>query len=170
MAQSKIVLVIIFMFLFFSTPSWGLFEKVATGIRDLHISKNIHLEIESPFPKGCFDSLGLVSRADCFPKNKLFLIITGKKHNFTKIVSRWNDVFVYFVQLTPGGYFADLDIDGNLEFAIYPMVAGNNTITNAYIYSIVGNKIKYYGIGRFNSERGNCVTDIVKGKSIRPAP
>lgn len=170
MPQNKIVFVITIMFLFFSTPSWSLFEKVATGIREIHISKNIHLKIESPFPKGCFDSWGLVSRKDCFPQNKLFFIISGKKHTFTSIVSNWKDVFVYFVQLTPQGYFADLDIDGTLEFAIYPMVAGNNVVTDAYIYSIVGNKIIYYGRGRFNSEHGKYVTDIVKGKPICPAP
>ena len=159
-----------FFLLFFSCNAWALFEKVFSSKNEVIINNNISLKIESSFPSGCFDDLGLVSRVDCFPSNKLFLFYEGKEFNYSNIVKYWKNTFVYFVKISPKGYFDDLDNDGNYEVALYPMIAGNNPITDAYVYSVVGNKIVHYGMGKFHFEWGPYVKKIIKGQWIEPHP
>jgi len=48
------------------------------------------------------------------------------------------------------------------------MIAGNNPITDAYIYSVAGDKIVHYGMGKFHFEQGPYVKEIVKGKWTAP--
>lgn len=165
-SQSKFLLLITFIPL----PSWALFEEVFSAKNDIFVNDSISLKINSPFPKGCFDETGLVSRKDCFPQNSLWLIKNGKKSDFSQLMRYWTDVFVYFVKISREGYFKDLDKDGNLEFAFYPMVAGNNPITDAYIYSVNGSDLTFYGTGQFHYERGPYVKNIVKGKWVKPVP
>ena len=155
---------------FIPLPSWALFEEVFSAKNDISVNHSISLKITSPFPKGCFDDIGLVSRKNCFPQNSLWLIKNRKKLDFSRLVKYWTDVFVYFVRISPEGYFKDLDKDGNLEFAFYPMVAGNNPITDAYIYSVNGSGLMFYGTGQFHYERGPYVKNIVKGKWVEPIP
>ena len=70
------------------------------------------------------------------------------------------------MKISPKGYFDDINEDGHFEIALYPMIAGTNPITAAYIYSIVGNNLVPYGKGRFHYERGPYVENIVK-KTVR---
>lgn len=167
--QSKRFILISFL-LIFSCNTWALFEKVFSAKNEIKISKNILLKIDTSFPDGCFDDLGLVSRVDCFPSNELFLFTKGKEFNYSNLVKYWKDDFVYFIKISSKGYFDDLDDDGNYEIAIYPMVAGNNPITDAYIYSIIGDRLVLYGMGRFHFEWGPYVKKIVKGQWIEPSP
>lgn len=75
---------------------------------------------------------------------------------------------MYFVYLKDKTYFSDLDGNGSLEVALYPMITGNNPVTDAYIYSIKGNKLSFYGMGRFHLERGPYVKQIIKKRWIEP--
>jgi len=167
--QSNRILLTILLFVF-SSNSWALFEKVFSARNIITINSNISLEINSFFPDDCFDDVGLVSRVDCFPSNELFLFYEGKKLNYSNLVKYWKNTFVYFVKISHKGYFDDLDKDGNYEIALYPMIAGNNPVTDAYIYSIVGDKIIHYGMGRFHFEWGPYVKKIIKGQWIEPYP
>ena len=59
---------------------------------------------------------------------------------------------MYFVKISPNAYYKDLNNDGNFEIAIFPMLAGNNPSTQAYIYSIVGTNLIFYGKTYFDWE------------------
>jgi len=167
--QNNHFILIVFL-LIFSGNTWALFEKVFSAKNNIQIIRNISLKIKSSFPNGCFDDLGLVSRVDCFPSNELFLFYKGKEFNYSNHVKYWKDTFVYFVKISPKGYFDDLDNDGHYEIALYPMIAGNNPITDAYIYSVIGDKLLFYGMGQFHFEWGPFVKKIVKGQWIEPHP
>lgn len=156
----------IIILLVFSWPliTFGYSESVYSGIKKIDVSQDYFLEIASYFQEGCNRENDL-----CLPSNRLFLVAKTKKNDFSNIVSRWNNyTFVYFVKVSKDKYLDDLDQDGTLEFAIYPMIAGNNPITDAYIYSIAGDKIVHYGMGAFHFEWGPHVKKIVKGKWIEP--
>lgn len=152
--------------LLMSYSLWGYSEKVYSGIKDIQISKNTSLEIYSYFEENCDRDLDL-----CLPLNKLFLNNDGYIYDFSKIIKYWNkETLVYFVKLSKNSCSIDLDKDGNPEIAIYPMVAGNNPVTDAYIYSVIENKLVFYGIGRFHFEWGPHVKNIEKGKWVEPNP
>ncbi len=141
-------------------------EKVYSGIKNINTKTGLILKIESYFPQGCNRDWDL-----CLPSNNLFLIHNNKNSNFSKLLRYWNDItYVYFVKISPKGYLDDLDGDGNLEVAIYPMVAGTNPVTDVYIYTVVENKLVFYGMGRFHFEWGPWVKTIVKDKWIMPNP
>lgn len=159
--NSTLITITVFI-LFMTFEVMGYSESVYSGIRQIEISENIHLEIEPYFEQGCDRENDL-----CLPSNRLFLVTNRIKHDFSNIITVWNTyTFVYFVKISKDKYLDDLDHDGNFEFALYPMVAGNNPITDAYLYSIVGNKIIYYGMGHFHFEWGPYVKEIVKGKRV----
>ncbi len=66
-------------------------------------------------------------------ERRLFLVADTKKIDYSNILSKWNNyTFVYFVKIYKDKYLDDLDQDRNLEFALYPMIAGNNPVTDAY--------------------------------------
>lgn len=164
--RSSTVILMTVLALFWALQVMGYSEPVYSGIKKLEISKNLILEIESYFKQGCDREKDL-----CLPSNRLFLVTKTEKSDFSHITSKWNNyTFVYFVKITKDKYFDDLDQDGNLEFALYPMIAGNNPITDAYICSIVKNTIIHYGMGRFHFELGPYVNKIEKGKWIEPHP
>ncbi len=159
-----ITITITILTLFWTFEVMGYSETVYSGIRKIEISKNRHLEIEPYFAQKCNRENDL-----CLPSNRLFLVTDTIKHDFSNFISVWNNyTFVYFVKISKDKYLDDLDHDGNFEFALYPMVAGNNPITDAYLYSVVGNKVIHYGMGRFHFEWGPYVKEIIKGKWIEP--
>ncbi len=168
--RSSHILPILFILLFSSTRSWALFEKVFSSENEIIIDRTLSIKINSTFPYGCFDEVGLVSRADCFPKNRLFFIVGDQKKDISHLLKYWTHEFVYFVRISVKGYIDDLNNDGHPEIAIYPMVAGNNPVTDAYIYSVIENKLVFYGMGHFHFERGPYVKNIIKGKWIEPNP
>ena len=146
--------------------SWGYSEKVYSAIKNIKISKNTSLRIVSYFEENCDRDLDL-----CLPLSMLFLNNDGYKYDFSRIIKYWNkETFVYFVRISVKGYIDDLNNDGHPEIAIYPMVAGNNPVTDAYIYSVVGSKLIFYGMGHFHFEWGPYVKNIIKGKWIEPNP
>lgn len=143
---------------------WGYSESVYSGIKKIEVSKNLFLEMESYFQDGCDRDNDL-----CLPSNRLFLVTKTKKTDHSDIISSWNNyTFVYFVKISKDKYLYDLDKDGTLEFALYPMIAGNNPVTDAYIYSVSEDKITHYGMGKFHFEQGPHVKEIEKGKWTRP--
>jgi len=163
--QNKKLLAILTVFII-SFPTWSYTEKVYSGIKELSISDNLSLKIISYFNKDCD-----LEEELCLPSNKLFLIKGSAEYDYSKLIEFWNeDTFVYFVKTSKEGYLNDLDGDGTQEVAIYPMIAGNNPITDVYIYSIVSNSLKFYGMGRFHYERGPYVFEMVKGKWVEPNP
>lgn len=104
----------------------------------------------------------------CLPSNQLYLVKENHIYDYSRFIKYWNDeTFVYFVKISKNGYFDDIDNDGYLEFAIYPMVAGNNPVTDAYIFSIVGKELKRFGMGKFHYEWGPNVKNILKDKWIK---
>jgi hypothetical protein len=157
---------IIIMLLAFLLPLsiWGYSESVYSGIKKVEISKNRFLEIESYFKDGCDRENDL-----CLPSNRLFLVTKTKKTDHSDIISMWNNyTFVYFVKMSQDEYLYDLDKNATLEFALYPMIAGNNPVTDAYIYSVSEDKITHYGMGKFHFEQGPHVKEIEKVKWTRP--
>ena len=159
-------LLAILMFFTFLLPltTLGYSESVFSGIKKIEVSPNLFLEIETYFNDGCNMENDL-----CLPSNRLFLVAQAQKTDHSDILSKWNNyTFVYFVKISKGKYFVDLDQNGTLEFALYPMIAGNNPITDAYIYSIAEDEIVHYGMGKFHFERGPHVKKIVKGQWIEP--
>lgn len=164
--QNKIFFVITILTFFWTLNVWAFSEPVYSGIKKIEITKELFLELETYFKPGCNRENEL-----CLPSNKLFLTYHSTKNDFSNLVSAWNNyTFVYFVKLSKNKYFVDLDRDGSVEIALYPMIAGNNPVTDAYIYSIVDNKIVHFGMGRFHFEWGPYVKDVVKGKWIEPQP
>ncbi len=156
----------ILMLFAFSLPltTFGYSESVFSGIKKIEVSPNLFLEIESYFKVGCDRKNEL-----CLPSNRLSLVASTKKTDYSNILSKWNNyTFVYFVKITQDKYLDDLDQNGNLEFALYPMIAGNNPVTDSYIYSVVGDKLIHYGMGRFHFEWGPHLKKIVKGQWIEP--
>ena len=144
--------------------TFGYSESVYSGIKKIEVSSDLFLEIESYFKDGCDRENDL-----CLPSNRLFLVAKTKKTDHSDILSKWNNyTFVYFVKISKDKYLYDLDQDRTLEFALYPMIAGNNPITDAYIYSVAGDKIVHYGMGKFHFEQGPYVKEIVKGKWTAP--
>ena len=139
-------------------------EPVFSGAKELVISKSLSLQIKSFLKKGCD-----LERDVCLPFNQLFINESGYTYDYSNLIKHWNNfTYVYFVYLKDKKYFSDLDGDGILEIALYPMIAGNNPITDVYIYSIKGNKLVFYGMGRFHFERGPYVRQIVKGRWLEP--
>ena len=120
-------------------------EKVYSGIKNINTKTGLILEIESYFAQDCNRTWDL-----CLPSNNLSLTHNNKKYDFSKLLRYWNDItYVYFVKISPKGYLDDLDGDGNLEVAFYPMIAGNNPITNVNIYSIF--EFEREGINEINN-------------------
>ncbi len=169
-SQNSKIFFILFFLLFSPVKSWALFEKVFSSSNEIVVDRTSSLKINSSFPNSCFDDVGLISRVDCFPQNNLCLTVQGKKIDYSYLLKYWTHEFVYFIKISPKGYLDDLDGDGNPEIALYPMVAGNNPITDAYIYSVVENKLVLYGMGRFHFEWGPYVKNIEKGKWVEPNP
>jgi len=162
--RNSTIIIMIVLIVSWVVNAFGYSEPVYSGIKKIDVSKYLFLEIESYFKQGCDRENDL-----CLPSNRLFLVAKTKKSDFSHIISKWNNyTFVYFVKISKDKYLDDLDQDGNLEFALYPMIAGNNPVTDAYIYSIVGDKIIHYGMGRFHFEWGPNVKKIVKGQWIEP--
>lgn len=147
-----------------TSSTFAFTEPVFSGAKKLVISKSLSLQIKSFIEKGC--DLG---RDLCLPSSQLLLNDSGYKYDLSKLIKYWNNSsYVYFVYLKDKKYFSDLDGDGSLEVALYPMVAGNNPITDTYIYSIKGNRLSFYGMGRFHFEWGPFVKQVAKGKWIEP--
>ena len=147
-----------------TSSTFAFTEPVFSGTKELVISKSLSLQIKSFFEKGCN-----LERDLCLPSSQLLLIESGYKYDHSSLIKYWNNFTnVFFVYLKDKNYFYDLDGDGSLEVALYPMVAGNNPITDTYIYSIKENRFIFYGMGRFHFEWGPFVKKIVKGKWIEP--
>jgi hypothetical protein len=159
---SKIISIVFIAVSFFSTNAWALFEKVASAqvtitdnkdpqyLQKIKLQNNINIHIRSHFPKDCFDEDGLSERNDCFPITELYIEKNNKEFDNTKIINsheNWRDVFTYFVKIAPNTYYKDLDKDGNFEIALFPMVAGNAVPCSAYVYSVKGTDLVFYGTG-----------------------
>jgi hypothetical protein len=165
-SRNKFLTIIILLAFSIPLTTFGYSESVYSGIKKLEVSPDLSLEIESYFKDECDRERDL-----CLPSNRLFLIAKTNKTDHSGILSKWNNyTYVYFVKISKDKYLYDLDHDGNLEFALYPMIAGNNPVTDAYVYSVVGDKIVHYGMGRFHFEWGPDVKKIVKGEWIEPHP
>lgn len=153
-----------FMFLLISNFAFGFSEQVFSGTKELNLNNISKLDITSYFDESCNPDLDV-----CLPYNKVTLVEDGYKYDFSNLIRYWNNsTYVYFVYLKGNQYIYDLDGDGILEFALFPMIAGSNPVTDAYIYSIKGNKIIFYGMGKFHYERGPYVQGIIKGNWIEP--
>lgn len=150
--------------LFFVSSTFAYTEQVFSGIKKINISDDVSINIKSTFDKSCNKEIDV-----CLPSNELFILDHGYRYDYSALVKYWNEeTFVYFVYLQDKEYFKDLDGDGNYEIALYPMNAGNNPITDAYIYTLKDNKLIFFGMGRFHYERGPYVKNIIQGKWIEP--
>lgn len=148
-------------FLFCCSSVEATFMDVRTSKDYLKIPTGQELILKSKLAPKCYKD---DNNEMCFPTNKLFLKTKRGTKDFSKLVSKWDYFFVYFVKLTKSSHVADLDNDGIYEVAIAPNVAGNNVIIDAYIYSVSNTKLIPYGKGQFNIEYGTHVTDI----KVRP--
>lgn len=152
------------LFLFICNFVFGFSQQVFSGLKELPLRNTTKLEITSSFEENCNLDIDV-----CLPYNKLALVKDGYKYDFSNLIRYWNNsTYVYFVYLKANDYLSDLDGDGNLEFALFPMIAGSNPVTDAYIYSINGRSIVFYGMGKFHYERGPYVQNIIKGKWVEP--
>lgn len=149
-----------FIYLICSYKIFALSEPVSTAVDTITLNKNSKLYMPSEIEQKCVNKSGI-----CFPDTKLFLINKKIKYDFSKLISQWEgSFFIYFIKISPGKYFDDLDHDGLPEVAIFPMVAGNAPSAPALIVTVKGNKITHYGAGTFFWEDGKHVTNIIKGK------
>lgn len=65
----------------------------------------------------------------------------------------WN--YAFFIPVKPGKYVADVDEDGNPEIGIATWDGGNNIIHRyGLAFSVIGNKLVYFGRKKFNLEYG----------------
>jgi len=144
-------------------PALAVLEKVATAKTRVSLGTNMYLEIKSEFSSGCYDEEGLNLGGNCEFKNRLNLFSNGEFHFHDNLLRFWRHTLVYFVKINEEGYLSDLNNDGLPEIAIYPMIAGNNPITDAFIYTVKGSNLIFYGMGRFNFEFGPHIVEISKG-------
>lgn len=145
-------------------------EKVATAKTQISLGAHRRLEIQTDFSSGCYDGDELDLGGNCAFTNHLNLFSNGKPYSYDNLLHFWKHTLVYFVRINKGTYVSDVDNDGLPEIVIYPMIAGNNPITTAYIYTVKGNDLIFYGTGRFNFELGPHVIEIKKGVWIEPLP
>ena len=155
MNQNKIIYIILLL----SFEVFSLTEPVSTAVNKIRLPDGTSIELVSKLPEKCYLQADDSSEdIYCFPTNKLFILRKGHKFDYTNLVKKWDDFFVYFVKIRKDTYYYDLNGDGLYEIALLPMLSGGGAwYLDAYLYTVNKNSLISYGRGRFNWELGKHV-------------
>ncbi len=149
---------IFLLILLFFNESYSFYD-VSTGTDEIKIDSETKLVLLNQIKKKCFQP-----EPKLFCRPEVFFIVKNEKffYSFPDIVEEFQGFYYYFVKINENNYIQDLDNDGNFEFAIYPTIAGNNPVTEAYIYTFKNQMIIPYGKGKHFWEKGRHVVNIKK--------
>ena len=135
----------------------ALYGPPSTGVERLKL-KDGEIVIKINRSRQCMKDANDGKDVLCFPNSIMTLTKKGKVYDLTKIIERWNEFYIFFVKIRKNKYLADLNNDKRDEIAILPMLSGGGEhVSDAYIYTVMDDGLKFFGKGRFFWEFGDYV-------------
>ena len=156
--QTRFLSFIVFLSsLLYSSAYAALYGPVSTGVERLKLVDG-EIVIKTTISPQCIKDGNAGKDVICLPHSTLVFTRKGKSYDFTKIIKRWDEFYIFFVKIRKDKYLADLDNDKRDEIAILPMLSGGGAhVLTAYIYTVMEDGLKFFGEGRFFWEFGSHV-------------